>query len=96
MPFPHPGSRAPRSDITYHSITYHFLTFEITVLDEWLNILGGGPWGSRSYPASHPGMNTPQQSVVLCPIAFAASVLGGMLAGHVVSKGDKHREGGCG
>ncbi len=73
---------------------------QITVLDDWFNIPGGGLLGFRSYPTNRPGMSTPHLSVILCPTTFLVGAVVGTIAGHVTGKtstkkGEQDAEGGA-
>jgi len=73
---------------------------QITVLDDWFNIPGGGLCGFRSYRSNHRGMSTPELSVILCPITFLVGAVVGTIAGHVAGKtcttnGEQDAEGGA-
>ena len=58
----------------------------ITVLDTWFGIPGGGLSGFNNYPANHPGINTPQISVMICPFAMIAGAILGFIFAKIRTK----------
>ncbi len=59
-----------------------FLWADISVLDEWLRIPGGGLLGYNTWSSKNLGINTTHISVMMCPLAL----LGGAILGFFVAK----------
>lgn len=67
-----------------------FLLCNITVLDTWLDIPGGGLNGFDSWPSNNPGINTPLISVVMCPFAILdGGILGILFAKRRIKRATK-------
>ncbi|MHC4111426.1 MAG: hypothetical protein ACYSUY_10140 [Planctomycetota bacterium] len=56
-----------------------FLLCNITIVDTWLDIPGGGLSGFTGGPSNNPGINTPLISVIMCPFAILAGGILGIL-----------------
>jgi hypothetical protein len=69
------------------------LCYGAAAMDNSLGIPGGGLSGFLAFPSNHPGINTPQISVIISPWMFLVGAILGLSAGLVRARRNKRQDG---